>query len=149
MGHGRGGRGGRGRGGRGGPSAEMRDTFHALLDGHDAIQRQVEEREDGVATVTTSEDPELVALIRRHVHDMATHMQAGGRARQWDPLFAALGDHYQEVTLEIEDVPGGVAVVHRGSTPEAVALVKAHADVVSAFVAHGFEEAQRSHALPR
>lgn len=98
--------------------------------------------------MTTSEDAAVVALLRQHVREIAAHMEAGGRIRHWDPLFVALGEHAHEMSMEIEDVPGGVSVVHRGSTPAAIALIKAHAHVVSGFAERGYDEAHEEHAVP-
>jgi hypothetical protein len=139
--------GGRGMGGGGAP-AEIRDTFHGLLDHHEAIVRRVEEQEDGIASVTTSEDPEVVALLRRHVREISAHMEAGGGVRRWDPLFVAMGEHYEDMTMEIRDVPGGVVVVQRGSTPAAIALIQEHARVVSGFAERGYDEAHQEHPVP-
>ena len=139
----------RGMGGQGGGAhGELRERIHGLLDHHEAIVRTVEERPDGIASVTTSEDPEVVALLRQHVREIAAHMEAGGGIRHWDPLFVALGEHADEMSMEIEDIPGGVAVVHRGSTPAAVALIQAHARAVSGFAERGYDEAHEEHAVP-
>ncbi len=131
-----------------GPSSEQRDDFHALLDAHTTIERRVELTANGAITRTTSSDPATTVVLRRHVAAMRDHLSEGGRVRQWDPLFAALADHADEIELTVTAIPGGIAVTSQGSTPEAVALIHAHAEVVSAFVARGREEAHREHAAP-
>jgi len=134
--------------GRRAPAPEHRDDFHALLDAHEGIERHVELTDEGAITRTTSDDPRTTTVLRRHVSAMKDHLAAGGRVRQWDPLFAALADHADAIEMTIDEVPGGVSVVTRGHTPEAIALIHAHAGVVSAFVAHGREEAHREHPAP-
>jgi hypothetical protein len=149
-GHGGGGHGGgRGRGrGAGPPTAAQRADFHALLDRHGEVTRRVELRSWGVESWTTSEDPEVAAVLVRHVEGMRDHMAAGGRVRMWDPLFRALVEGYDDITLEVVRVEGGVHVLHRGATPEAVALLHAHARTVSGFVERGHREAGREHPVP-
>ena len=46
-------------------------------------------------------------------------------------------------------VDKGVLVRERSDDPYVVSLIQAHADVVSQFVASGFTEAQKNHAVPR
>ena len=130
------------------PAPAQRDDFHALLDAHESIEREVELTADGAVTRTTTEDPELVSVLRRHAREMEAHVAGGGRVHPWDPLFAALAEHADEIELDVEDIPGGVEATSRGTTPEAIALIQVHAEVVSAFVANGHEEAHREHPVP-
>ncbi|MBL8811754.1 MAG: DsrE family protein [Planctomycetaceae bacterium] len=146
---------GRGRGmGRGfgrGPDASMRadqDVFHFLLEHHDAIRRDVKLRDDGVETVTESDDPKVAVKIQEHVAAMQSRMKEGRGLRFWDPVFVALFDNYQKIEMSVENTEKGVRVVETSTHPFGVRLVQAHAVVVTRFVERGFDEAHESHAVP-
>lgn len=134
-----------------GPSGmrQARDVFHQLLTDHDKIRREVEDLDHGVRTVTTSEDPEVAALIRLHVRQMKARLDAGMGVRNWDPVFAELHRHYDKIVFEIEDVPGGVRVVETSEDAQVVLLIKQHAHRgVSEFVERGFDRAHEPSPLP-
>lgn len=135
--------------GHGPDHAEDRDTIHALLAGHDAIERRVADLPDGVETWTTSDDPEVAALLREHVRRMKARLAERRPMRRWDPLFAALFDHADAIDMTIEDVPGGVHVVETSDDPEVVALIRQHAHrAVSEFAERGMERAHEPTPLP-
>lgn len=129
--------------------AEARDVFHELLANHAAIQRSVEDIPGGVRTLTTSENPEIAALIQLHVRQMAQRYDAGMPVRKWDPLFTELLKHYDKVTLTIEDVPNGLRVTETSDDPQVVLLIRQHAHKgVSEFVERGFDRAHEASPLP-
>lgn len=129
--------------------AGARDVFHELLGRHQSIERTVKDLPNGVETVTTSKDPEVAALIRLHVRQMAARFDAGMPVRKWDPLFSELLKHYDKVTLTFEDVPGGLRAVETSDDPQVVLLIRQHAHKgVSEFVARGFDRAEEPTPLP-
>jgi ubiquinone/menaquinone biosynthesis C-methylase UbiE/intracellular sulfur oxidation DsrE/DsrF family protein len=147
---------GRGRGmGRGmgrGPDAAMRadqDVFHYLLDRHVAIRREVKLLDNGVETVTESDDADVSAKIQEHVAAMQGRMKSGSGLRFWDPLFVALFDNYEQIEMTVENTDHGVKVIETSKNPFAAKLIQAHAAVVTKFVEHGFEEAEKSHEVPK
>ncbi|TWT95421.1 hypothetical protein Pla108_35690 [Botrimarina colliarenosi] len=125
-----------------------RAGFHFLLRNNGSIKRSVTELPNGVRTRTTSQDAEVAAQIRAHVTAMYGRMKEGRPVRRWDPLFAALFEKADQVALAITEVPGGVEVVETSTEPEAIALIQAHAKVVSGFVERGFAEARLAHPTP-
>ncbi len=128
---------------------EARDVFHELLSRHDVIDREVEDLPNGVRTVTTSTDPEVAALIRLHVRQMVARLSEGMPVRRWDPLFAELVKHHEAITIEIEEVPGGLRVVETSDDPQVVLLIRQHAHRgVSEFVERGFDRASEPSPLP-
>lgn len=134
-----------GRGGGGGPH----DTIHALLADHEAIERRVVDRPDGVETWTESDDPEVAARIRVHVRQMRDRLESGRPMRRWDPLFAAIFAHADAIEMTIEDTPQGVRVVETSEDPEVVALIRQHAHrAVSEFVERGMDRAHEPTPLP-
>lgn len=148
RGMGRGGGGGF-RGGRGDPSfVTDRDTFHELLGAHEKVARTVTLRDDGVETLTESDDPAIAAKIKEHVTAMKSRLEEGRPIRMRDPLFAALFQHADQVVLEYETTDRGVRVIETAEDPFVVKLIQAHARVVSGFAERGFDEARLNHAVP-
>lgn len=156
----RGGRGaqeaaGQGWGGqRGGPwsdpaFAQDRDMFHYLLAHRDKIERKVKKIDNGVRTVTESDDPEVAATIRRHVESMHQRLQEGRPIHMRDPLFAAVFAQRDKITMKVEPTKNGVRVVETSDDPYVARLIQAHAEVVDRFVANGFAEVRENHAVPQ
>lgn len=143
-------RGSRARAARAGrQGAAHHDNIHALLDSHEAIQREVKEIDRGVETVTTSDDPAVTRTIRQHVRQMQQRMESGQGLRWWDPLFAELFRRHDEVRMEIEEVPGGVLVRETSDDAAVVALIRQHAlRGVSEFVESGYARAHQPTPLP-
>lgn len=144
--------GGPGRGRGRGPDAAMRadqDVFHYLLDRHEAIRREVKLLDNGVETVTESDDADVSAKIQEHVAAMQGRMKSGSGLRFWDPLFVALFDNYEQIEMTVENTDHGVKVIETSKNPFAAKLIQAHAAVVTKFVEHGFEEAEKSHEVPK
>lgn len=128
---------------------QARDVFHKLLAEHELIKRTVEDIPGGVRTVTTSEDPQIAALIQLHVRQMVSRFEAGMPVRKWDPLFAELHKHYDKTELKMEDVPGGLVVVETSDDAQVVLLIRQHAHRgVSEFVERGFDRAPHATPLP-
>jgi len=126
-----------------------RETIHGMLAQHDKIQRSVKDVDGGIVSETTSRDPEVAAMIRKHVAEMKTRLEAGQPVRMWDPLFAALYEHHDEISLSVAEIEGGVRVTETSQNPEVVALIRQHANrAVSEFAAEGFERAHETTPLP-
>lgn len=146
------GRGRRGPGGHGqGRDPQFiadRDIFHYLLAHHDQVKRRVKKLEDGVETVTESNDPEVRAKIREHVGGMYERIKKVRPIRMRDPLFAELFRHAGKIQMRHEDTKKGVRVTETSKDPYVAKLIQAHAEVVSLFVKNGFSEAHKNHAVP-
>jgi hypothetical protein len=124
------------------------DTFLFLLDHRAQIQRKVTEIPDGVETLTESIDPQVAEKIRAHVQAMKARMSEGRPIHARDPLFAELFRHGDAVTIAIAPTDHGARVRETSSDPYVVKLIKAHADVVSRFLANGHAEMRKNHSLP-
>ena len=131
----------------GGCRPEM-ESIWTLIDNHAAIARRVEEIPGGVRTVTTSEDPELVPVLRRHAQEMEELVRTGGRIRMWDPLFAELMSRSGELRIEVLETEGGVTVLETADDPEVVKLIRAHAAKVMEFVDRGQAAYREETPLP-
>lgn len=141
----------RGAGAGRGPDAEMRadqDVFHFLLEHHAKIRRSVQHLDDGVETVTESDDPQVAAKIQEHVASMHRRVVEGRGLRFWDALFVALFQNYSKIQMNVENTAKGVKVKETSTDRAVVPLIQAHAKVVSLFVQHGFEEAHKNHPVP-
>ena len=61
-----------------------------MLPRYEQIRREVENVPGEIRSVTTSADPELAQLIRRHVRQMKQRMEEGRPIRHMDPVFREL-----------------------------------------------------------
>ena len=134
-----------------GPGGEMRadqELFHFLLDHHAEIHRSVKRLANGVETVTESERPEVAAKIQTHVASMHQRLKDGRGLRFWDELFVAIFNKHAAIKMSVENTEKGVKVQETSEDPAVAVLIQAHAEVVSQFVARGFDEAHKNHPLP-
>jgi hypothetical protein len=120
-----------------------------LLANHDKIQRKVKTREDGVVTITESDDPDVARKIQEHAEAMHVRVAQNNPIRRRDPLFDALFARAQHIRMKVKKTDKGVKVVETSDDPYTVKLIQAHAQVVSLFVEHGLLEAPKNHAVPR
>ncbi|MCA9248209.1 MAG: hypothetical protein KDA42_13870 [Planctomycetales bacterium] len=155
-GHGPGGQGQHGRGQFGGPGgqndpnfAKDRDLFHQLLSNHDKIQRSVKRLDNGVETLTESDDPQVAKAIQMHVESMYGRVEENRPIHRRDPLFDVIFQHADELEMHVEKTPNGVRVRETSQNPYAVKLIQAHAEVVSLFVRNGHAEVQKNHEVPK
>jgi hypothetical protein len=146
---------GRGPGGRGFGGAGQdpqfsvdRDIFHFLLGHHEQIRRTVKLRDDGVETLTESDNPEVAAKIQEHVAAMDQRVQQGRPIHLRDPLFAEVFRHAQQIEIEFDNTDKGARVVETSKDPYVAKLIQAHAEVVNLFVKNGFSEPHKNHAVP-
>jgi hypothetical protein len=145
---GQGGRGGRGMmGGDGAHAADMQ-VFHQLFDHRAEINRQVLTREDGVETVTESKNPEVTRLLQTHVASMLARVTEGRPIHLRDPLFGELFRYADRIEARHELTAGGVRVIETSKDAYVVTLLRAHAEVVSAFIANGRSEMMKNHPVP-
>jgi len=79
---------------------------------------------------------------------MHTRIKEGRGLRLWDELFVALFRNYAKIAMSTENTDKGVRVKETSDDPTVVLLIQAHAEVVSLFVKHGFDEAHKTHAVP-
>jgi hypothetical protein len=134
-----------------GPGPEMRadqEIFHFLLEHHAEIRRSVKRLDKGVETLTESDNKEVASKLQAHVASMHERIKAGRGLRFWDDLFVAIFNNYDQIQMTVEKTEKGVKVIEISDQPAVVRLIQAHADVVSQFVAQGFDEAHKNHPVP-
>jgi hypothetical protein len=132
---------GRGAGGRGGFQA----AIHTLFANHEKIKRTVEMTDTGYKARTVSDDPEGAKTLRKHVQEMRER-RGGMMIRHWDPAFAELVEHYKDLEHEFREVDGGVEMIAKGKTPEAIKVAQNHARIISGFVEKGPAQMHQTHA---
>ena len=140
-----------GKGFRGGGMADQRAdmaVFHYLLDHRKQITRKVRELPDGVETLTESKDKEVAAKIQEHALAMHKRLKEGRPLHARDPLFRELFRHHDKVKMSVEKSDGGVRVTEASGDAYVARLIQAHARVVSAFLANGYEEVRKDHEVP-
>lgn len=124
-------------------------TIRLLLEHHEQIAREVEDIPGGIRATTTSDDPEVVEAIRTHVRQMEERIERGAPIRMMDPLFREIFQHHDQITMVVEEVPGGVRVTETSEDPQVQRLIRQHAHrAVSEFVESGMRRAMRPTPLP-
>ena len=122
--------------------------FHALFDRRADIVRQVTVRPDGVEALTESRVPAVAAMLQEHVEAMIARVREARPIHRRDPLFRELFAHAAEIVVSYERTATGVRVVESSRDPYVVRLIRAHADVVTAFIANGRSEMMKDHPVP-
>jgi hypothetical protein len=130
-----------------GHMADMQ-LIHTLLANRDKVQRTVTMRDDGVETLTESDDPSIAKTIQTHVASMYGRVQDNRPIHQRDPLFRAIFAHTSQITFAHELTPNGIKVVETSTDPYVVKLIQAHANVLNLFIKNGHAEAMKNHAVP-
>jgi hypothetical protein len=123
-------------------------VFHQLLDRRAEITRQVVLRKDGIETLTESSNPEIIALLQKHVTSMLARVKDERPIHRRDPLFAELFRYADRIDAKHEATARGVRVVETSNDPYVVKLLQAHAEVVSKFLANGRSEMMKNHPVP-
>ena len=124
------------------------EVFHTLLRHHDQIERELTRLPDGIRSLTTSANPEIVSLLHDHVPAMHHRLEENFGLRFWDPAFPEIFAQREKVRMEVTLVPNGVLVEETSEDPNVVTLIQAHGIVVSLFVQRGFAQAQEVSPLP-
>lgn len=125
-----------------------RELFHELLRHRADIRREVKRTANGVETLTESNNPQVAAAIQEHVASMEKRVKDNKPIHRRDPLFAEVLRHADRIKFAYEKTTRGMRVTETTDDPYVVKLIQAHAEVVSLFVKHGFEEVHRNHDLP-
>lgn len=149
---GRGGGRGHGKHGKQGGQGQMGDDHQEvfyLLEHRDQIVRKVIKTADGIDTLTESQNPEVTAVIQKHVAAMYKRVENVQPIHMRDPLFRALFGNAKKIKMEMELTAHGIRVRETSDDPLTVKLVQAHADVVSLFLKNGFTEVRKNHAVPQ
>ncbi|MCA9061097.1 MAG: DsrE family protein, partial [Planctomycetaceae bacterium] len=124
------------------------EVFFYLLDHRDEIRREITNLENGIDTLTESDNKEVVAKIQEHVAGMYQRVENVNPIHMRDPLFRELFANAEKIQMEYKETDKGVQVRETSDDPYVARLLQEHAKVVSLFMKHGFDELHRNHPLP-
>lgn len=136
--------------GRGGKDAEHQAhqaDIQSLLTQHAQLNRQVELLSNGFTATTTSDNPEVVAVLQRHVFDMKARFAKGRAIRSWDAVYALLFAYRDQIDVNYERLDKGIRSLITTEQENLVEVLHAHAQAVSLFVQQGKQAAGESYPL--
>jgi len=113
--------------------------FSHLLEHHEQLHRETQLLENGIKSTTTADTPELAKVLQDHVVGMEKRFGMGRAIRSWDPLFAALFEYKDEISMEYYAIEKGVEAVLTTENPKLVELIKCHDETLHGFVNKGFD----------
>lgn len=137
--------------GRGGSDAEHQAhqaDIKALFEGHTSLKRVTENLPNGIRVCTTSTDPALALILRRHAADMKARFAKGRAIRSWDPLFAMLFEQRDNIHVELTDREDGVCAVLTCENPALLPLIHAHDATLHRFIQDGTSRAEEVSPAP-
>lgn len=140
---------GKGKGGRDPSKKADMELFHYLLDHRKDIVRTITKRDNGVETVTESNDPKVAEKIQAHVISMKKRVEEKRPIHVRDPLFAAIFKNADKIHFHWEKTAKGAKVTETSKDPYVAKLLQAHAEVVSLFLKNGHAEVMKNHELPK
>lgn len=82
-------------------------TMMSLLQQHSKIQRQYKHTDSGIESLTTSDDPQVAALIKAHVKQMRAVLDSCAKGQcshtpaAFDPLFRAVYANADKLDLQV------------------------------------------------
>jgi len=124
---------------------EQRDIIHYMAEHHAELSRKVTMTETGYSAVTTTENRELVKKLHAHVAYMKKRLDSGAMVRRWDPAYAEMVEHYEDLDAKITPIEKGLEVTVSGKTPRAIKIAQNHANIVTSFAKEGFPSVERKH----
>lgn len=124
---------------------EQRDIIHYMAEHHKELVRKVTPTETGYTATTTSENKELVKKLHAHVAYMEKRLDSGAMVRRWDPAYAEMVEHYDDIDATITPIKAGLAVIVKGKTPRAIKVAQNHARIVTTFAKEGSASVEREH----
>jgi len=104
--------------------------------------------DDGIDTITESDDPAVAQALQMHVESMTARVKEARPIHQRDPLFQELFRHTDKIVMRHEATPKGVRVIETSSDPYVARLIQEHAEVVNGFIANGHAEMMQNHPVP-
>jgi hypothetical protein len=123
-----------------------RSDIHDLFLDHDRIKRTVTNLPDGIRTVTESDDPQVAAVIKRHVADMGKRVDEGRDPNLpiETPALHAIFRYKDKIKSAYEETEKGVIVVQTSTDAAAVKALQEHAAEVSDLARRGMAAAHEA-----
>lgn len=136
--------------GRGSDPEHLHDQalFKRLLAEHGQLERHSEMLPKGIRVKTTSHNPDLARVIQEHVEGMKIRFGKGRAIRSWDPLFIALFEYRDQITMEYQNIDNGVEATLTAEDPRLIELIHAHNQTLHQFVDRGFDASRNPSPAP-
>ena len=136
--------------GRGSDESHRRDQalFKQLLADHKQLRRETVLLPNGIRVKTTSDNPELVRVLQEHVEGMKLRFGNGRAIRSWDPLFIALFEYRDQITMIYRNLDNGVESELTAEDPKLIELIHAHDLTLHQFVERGFDASRQQSPAP-
>jgi hypothetical protein len=136
--------------GRGTDESHLRDQalFKQLLVDHKQLRRETERLPNGIRVQTTSENPDLARILREHVEGMKVRFGMGRAIRSWDPLFSALFEYRDQISMNYRVIDKGVEAELTAEDPKLIELIHCHDQTLHQFVDRGFDASQHPSPVP-
>lgn len=123
--------------------------FASLLENHQALKRKTTLLENGIIARTTSDNPDMIEILQKHVSGMEKRFAAGRAIRSWDPLFAALFEFRHQITMHYTCIENGVEATLTSDDPKLVELIHCHDQTLHQFVDYGYEKSGNESPKPK
>ncbi len=129
-------------------SAELAEMFRNF----ERISRTVTNLPNGIRTVTSTDDPELLSTVVSHVTGMIQRVDEGRDPKVFiqSPTLDILFERREAITTDIEMTATGIVVTQTSNDPDVVNALQTHAQEVTAMVDRGMEavhEAMQKRAM--
>ena len=100
---------------------------------HKEINREVIKLENGIKTITESNNARLRSAIIDHVSMMVTRLEEGKNPKVFiqTPILDRLFEFYNVINTELEVTEKGIIVIQTSNNEKVVKLLQIHADEVS------------------
>lgn len=118
-------------------------TVHELLAGYEQITRTVTLLENGVQTLTESDDPQVAAYLKEHVASMDERLGTGEVFNVMSSTIPTIFEQADRIHTEIEETETGVLFIQTTDDPELVAVLQAHAAEVTELADEGMAAMMR------
>lgn len=132
--------------GQGTTTRTEQQELHDMFMNHDRIQRTVTNLQNGIRTVTESDDPELAKTLVSHVAGMVKRVEEGRDPRlpMQSPMLEVIFRNRDKIKTVTEPTPKGIAVTQTSDDAETVVALKKHAADVTDLVTRGMEAAHET-----
>lgn len=112
-----------------------------MFNNFQTFSRTVEDLPNGIRTVTTSSDPDVMGTLATHVFEMIQRVERADDPQIFiqSPTLDIFFERPEAITTEIEMTDEGIVVVQTSDDPEVVVALHTHAAEVSDMAARGMQ----------
>jgi hypothetical protein len=125
-----------------GSSADM-GLVHDLLMNHAQIRRTVTHLQNGIKTVTESDDPQVARAIQAHVASMSQRLKDGREFNIFSTTLPVLFENRDKIESVVEMTGKGAIVTRTSTDTKVVAALQGHATEVTGLVQEGMVAMRR------